>query len=55
MKEANNFTSSVWSYGPVAGDLIIFPAYLSHFVESNMSAEDRISIAFNTALRLNND
>jgi hypothetical protein len=55
MKGNNNFTSSFWSYGPVAGDLIIFPAYLSHFVESNMSVEDRISIAFNTSLQLNHD
>ena len=55
MKGTNNFTSSVSSYGPVAGDLIIFPAYLSHFVESNMSVEDRISIAFNTSLQLNHD
>ena len=55
MKGTNNFTSAVWRYGPVAGDLLIFPAYLSHFVESNMSTEDRISIAFNTSLQLNDE
>jgi uncharacterized protein (TIGR02466 family) len=51
----NEFTSAVWRYGPVAGDLLIFPAYLSHFVESNMSPNDRISIAFNVTLKLNDE
>ena len=54
MKGTNNFTAAFWKYEPVAGDLLIFPAYLSHFVESNMSTEDRISMAFNTSLQLNN-
>jgi hypothetical protein len=52
MKGSNNFTSAFWKYEPVAGDLLVFPAYLSHFVESNMSTQDRISIAFNTSLQL---
>jgi uncharacterized protein (TIGR02466 family) len=32
---------------PVQGDFIIFPSYLAHFVEQNLSDEDRISISFN--------
>jgi hypothetical protein len=32
---------------PNPNNLIIFPATLPHFVESNFSQEDRISIAFN--------
>jgi uncharacterized protein (TIGR02466 family) len=32
---------------PTIGDVIIFPSYLKHYVEPNLSAEDRISIAFN--------
>ena len=51
----NEFTSAVWQYGPVAGDLLIFPAYLLHFVESNMATSDRISIAFNITLKLNDE
>lgn len=29
------------------GTLLIFPAYLQHSVDANMSAEERISISFN--------
>jgi hypothetical protein len=34
-------------YFPKVGDLLIFPQYLPHSVEPNLSKEDRISIAFN--------
>ena len=29
------------------GDLLIFPAYLPHSVEVNMSNEDRVIVSFN--------
>ena len=32
------------------GKLILFPSFAQHFVETNLSNEDRISIAFNTNL-----
>ena len=32
---------------PKVGDVLVFPAYLRHYVDSNLSDEDRISIAFN--------
>ena len=32
---------------PEEGDIIFFPSSILHFVESNLSQEDRISIAFN--------
>lgn len=35
---------------PSTGDLYIFPAYMPHSVEANLSNEDRISIAFNFKL-----
>jgi uncharacterized protein (TIGR02466 family) len=35
---------------PKENMLIIFPSWLEHFVESNNSDEERISIAFNTGL-----
>ena len=41
--DLNNY----YPYTPQEGDLIIFPAFLSHSVEPNLSQEDRISIAFN--------
>jgi len=34
-------------YAPVIGDLLIFPANLSHSVSPNNNFKDRISIAFN--------
>ena len=40
-------TSSTWSYPPVEGRLILFPAWLSHGVRENETNEDRISISFN--------
>ena len=35
------------SVDPVDNQLIIFPAWIQHMVEPNMSEEDRVSIAFN--------
>jgi uncharacterized protein (TIGR02466 family) len=34
-------------YIPVKGQLIIFPSWLSHYVEASTSKEPRVSIAFN--------
>jgi uncharacterized protein (TIGR02466 family) len=53
--EISNFTdvkTTVYTHGsywikPEEGKLILFPPYLSHYVEQNRSAEDRISMAFN--------
>lgn len=39
------------SYTPVAGRLIMFPSWLEHDVEANLSDQDRISISFNMALQ----
>jgi uncharacterized protein (TIGR02466 family) len=36
---------------PRAGQLLIFPAYLAHWVLPNAEDQDRISIAFNIRLR----
>ena len=38
------------SLTPQVGDLIIFPSYLEHFVEPNLSEEPRISISGNIIL-----
>ena len=37
----------LYSILPAIGDVVVFPAYLKHFVRQNLAAEDRISIAFN--------
>lgn len=36
---------------PVAGELIVFPSYLVHWVHPNESDEDRVTIAFNVTFR----
>lgn len=39
-----------WFYEPTEGQCLIFPAWLKHRVESNLSKEDRISISFNVGI-----
>ena len=43
----NNYTSSVWSFTPQKGRLLLFPSWLEHEVSPNLSQESRISISFN--------
>jgi len=43
----NEFTGSNFYIGPVSGKLIIFPAWLYHYVNSGKGNDERISIAFN--------
>ena len=43
----NPYTNTAYSIKPEQGKLILFPSYLSHYVEQNKSEEDRISISFN--------
>jgi uncharacterized protein (TIGR02466 family) len=44
------FNASRWLIKPEPAKLIIFPAWLVHYVEDNNSNADRISIAFNISL-----
>jgi uncharacterized protein (TIGR02466 family) len=46
----NGFNSVNWRIPPEAGKIILFPSWLAHFVEPNLSQEERISIAFNVQL-----
>ncbi len=51
MYDANNgFNSAKWWEEPYPGKLIIFPSWLTHYVNPNESNEDRISLAFNTSI-----
>ncbi len=43
-------TSGKYFQIPEVSKIVIFPAYMSHYVEPNLNKEDRISISFNTLL-----
>jgi len=43
----NNYNSSSWSIKPKENTLYLFPSWLNHYVEPNLSKEKRISISFN--------
>ena len=50
-KEKGTFHSNqVITLKPVEGDLLVFPSYLYHSVEPNLSDEDRVVISFNIDL-----
>ena len=44
----NDINSISWSITPIENKLVLFPGWIEHEVEQNLSCEDRISIAFNT-------
>jgi len=43
----NQNTSSVWKIIPEENKLLLFPSFLNHYVEPNLSKDKRISISFN--------
>lgn len=57
LKEYNQNNSLFCHQVPQPGKMIVFPSYAEHYVEPNLSKEDRISISFNTKLiyRSNNE
>ena len=49
-KKANDLNGQVKSITPKAGTLVLFPSYLEHKVEENLSDEERIVVSFNVSL-----
>ena len=45
--KCNMYTSSIWEILPEEGKLLLFPSWLDHEVDQNLSQEKRISISFN--------
>jgi uncharacterized protein (TIGR02466 family) len=43
----NEINSPLWMFEPKKGDLLLFPSYLYHMVNTNTSNTDRNSLAFN--------
>ena len=52
-KELNDLSSEVITVVPNEGDLLIFPSYLHHSVEENLSEDERIVISFNIEILKN--
>lgn len=46
-KSKNQFTGELTRIEPIEGNIIIFPSYLPHSVETNHHDDERISISFN--------
>ncbi len=40
---------------PAAGTVVVWPAFLNHFVHPNLSKESRVSISFNVVLKWSED
>jgi len=47
----NQYTSNIYTHECQVGDLLLFPAWLPHHVQTNKSDKDRISISFNINVR----
>lgn len=45
--QKNQFTGESIRIEPVEGNILLFPSYLPHYVETNNHDEERISISFN--------
>jgi uncharacterized protein (TIGR02466 family) len=43
----NHFNSKIWSIPPEENILYLFPSWLEHRVDMNLSKEERISVSFN--------
>lgn len=48
VNEFNKYNANSWWVPVTAGDILIFPSYLAHYVEKSESEKTRISLAFNT-------
>ena len=49
-KKINNINAQAQSITPESGTLVLFPSYLEHKVNPNLSDEERIVISFNVSL-----
>ena len=46
-KTNNDFTSNILRIKPEEGMLVLFPSWLTHSVDPNMSSDERVVISFN--------
>jgi len=45
----NSINSSIWKFPAKENTLYVFPSWLNHYVEPNLSKKNRISFSFNTS------
>jgi uncharacterized protein (TIGR02466 family) len=50
LKESELFLDKL-TFRPQAGDLVVFPSYLLHWVAPNQESDERVSIAFNVRIK----
>jgi uncharacterized protein (TIGR02466 family) len=53
IKDWNLFNSKTWWFTVKTGDIILFPSYLTHMVETKEGDNTRISLAFNVFIKGN--
>jgi uncharacterized protein (TIGR02466 family) len=51
-QKANYFTATSWTYSSEAGKVVLFPSWLEHSVGANKTDDVRVSISFNTQIKL---
>jgi uncharacterized protein (TIGR02466 family) len=51
VKEYNIWKSDSWNFPVKTGDIILFPSWLNHMVETKKGDNTRISLAFNTFIK----
>ena len=51
VKKINDTNSSVYFFPSITNRIVIFPSWLQHYVPTNTSNKDRISIAFNVMIK----
>ena len=51
MEKANYFTSTATTYKAMTGAIYVFPGWLKHSVQPNLTKDDRLSISFNFGLK----
>lgn len=51
IREHNVQNSDCWRYSVVPNSILIFPAWLQHWVPTNLNTQPRISISFNVMMK----
>ena len=50
VEKYTNITSGAYNISPEKGKLILFPSWLEHYVEPNLTNENRITLSFDTKI-----